>query len=83
MVTTNDVRELINQVQVDKVLYSNQDSLYDCGILDSLTTIHLMLIIEKEYNIVLDQSSLQMEDFENVECICNYINRLLKEEKKS
>lgn len=80
MVTKNDVRELISQVQVNMVTYNDQESLYDCGVLDSLTTIHLMLIIEKKYNIVLDQSSLQMEDFENVEHICNYINRLLGEE---
>ncbi len=76
MITKNEIREIIGKVMVNNIEYNNCDSLYESGILDSLKIIHLILLIEKEFNISIDQSFLQMEDFESVDCLYAYLNNI-------
>ncbi|MCX8131690.1 MAG: acyl carrier protein [Clostridia bacterium] len=74
-VKVNDIRKLIDQVNFKGIEYSNSDSLFDIGILDSLKTIQLILLIEKKMNITIDQADLKIEDFENVDLLVDYINK--------
>lgn len=74
-VKASDIRKLIDQVNVKGIEYGNNDSLFEIGILDSLKTIQMILLIEKKMNITIDQADLKIEDFENVDLLVNYINQ--------
>lgn len=74
-VSASDIRKLIDQVNIKGTQYSNKDSLFDIGILDSLRTTQLMLLIEKKLNIKIDPAELQIENFENVDLLVTYINQ--------
>ncbi len=78
-VKESDIRELIDQVNIKGIEYENEDSLFDNGILDSLKTIQLILLIEKKLNISIDQADLIIEDFENVDSLVDYINKRIDE----
>lgn len=77
-VKTSDIRKLIDQVNVKGIKYGNNDSLFEIGILNSLKTIQLILLIEKNLNITVDQVDLKMEDFENVDLLVEYINKRIE-----
>lgn len=74
-VSASDIRKLIDQVNFKGTEYSNKDSLFDIGILDSLRTTQLILLIEKKLNINMDPAELQIENFENVDLLVTYINQ--------
>lgn len=74
-VSASDIRKLIDQINIKGTEYSNKDSLFDIGILDSLRTTQLMLLIEKKLNIKIDPAELQIENFENVDLLVTYINQ--------
>ncbi|WP_024833781.1 acyl carrier protein [Ruminiclostridium josui] len=74
-VNASDIRKLIDQVNFRGIEYSNEDSLFDIGILDSLKTTQLILLIEKNLNINIDPAELEIENFENVDLLVTYINQ--------
>lgn len=74
-VNASVIRKLIDQVNFKGTEYSNSDSLFDIGILDSLKTTQLMLLIEKNLNVNIDPAELQIENFENVDLLVAYINQ--------
>lgn len=75
IVKASDIRKLIDKVNLRGMEYRNSDSLFDIGILDSLRTIQLILLIEKNLNISIDPAELQIENFENVDLLVSYINQ--------
>lgn len=52
---------------------SNDTSLLDGGILDSLSLLRLVVFLEKQFNITVGESDLLPENFENVNTICGYL----------
>lgn len=57
-----------------KLDLTNQDSLIESSVIDSLGIQNLILFLEKEFNIkVLDEDVIP-ENFENVEAICTFVN---------
>lgn len=73
-ISTNDIRKLIALVNIDDIEYSNTDSLFDTGILDSLKTIQLMILLEKHLGVRIEPMELQIENFENIDLLVSYIN---------
>jgi phosphopantetheine attachment domain protein len=67
------IRNLINQNITNDIEYSNTDSLFDKGILNSIRILQLILHMEKAFNIKINQFDMDLEDFETVECIYKFL----------
>ncbi len=52
---------------------SNDTSLLEGGILDSLSLLRLVAFLEKQFNITVGESDLLPENFNNVNTICTYL----------
>jgi len=52
---------------------SNDASLLEGGILDSLSLLRLVVFLEKQFNITVGESDLLPENFDNVNAICTYL----------
>ena len=52
---------------------SNETSLLEGGILDSLSLLRLVVFLEKQFNITVGESDLLPENFDNVNTICTYL----------
>ena len=52
---------------------SNNASLLEGGILDSLSLLRLVVFLEKQFNITVGESDLLPENFDNVNTICTYL----------
>jgi acyl carrier protein len=52
---------------------SNDASLLEGGILDSLSLLRLVVFLEKQFNITVGESDLLPENFDNVNTICTYL----------
>ena len=55
---------------------SNDASLLEGGILDSLSLLRLVVFLEKQFNITVGESDLLPENFDNVDTICAYLRAL-------
>lgn len=52
---------------------SNDDSLLELGILDSIKMMELIDFIEKTYGVVVDEDDMYPENFDSVNAIVEYI----------
>jgi acyl carrier protein len=52
---------------------SNETSLLEAGILDSLGLLKLVVFLEKQFNITVDETGLLPENFDSVNTICAYL----------
>jgi acyl carrier protein len=52
---------------------SNDASLLEGGILDSLSLLRLVVFLEKQFNITVGESDLLPENFDSVNTICTYL----------
>ena len=52
---------------------SNNASLLEGGILDSLSLLRLVVFLERQFNITVGESDLLPENFDNVSTICTYL----------
>jgi acyl carrier protein len=55
---------------------SNDASLLEGGILDSLSLLRLVVFLERQFNITVGESDLLPENFGNVNTICTYLRAL-------
>jgi acyl carrier protein len=55
---------------------SNDASLLEGGILDSLSLLRLVVFLERQFNITVGESDLLPENFDNVNTICTYLREL-------
>jgi acyl carrier protein len=52
---------------------SNDASLLEGGILDSLSLLRLVVFLERQFNVTVGESDLLPENFDNVSTICTYL----------
>jgi acyl carrier protein len=52
---------------------SNDTSLLEGGILDSLSLLRLVVFLEEQFNITVGEADLLPENFDNVNTICAYL----------
>jgi acyl carrier protein len=52
---------------------SNEESLLEGGILDSLSLLRLVVFLEEHFKITVGEADLLPENFENVNTICAYL----------
>lgn len=52
---------------------SNDASLLEGGILDSLSLLRLVVFLERQFSITVGESDLLPENFNNVNTICTYL----------
>jgi acyl carrier protein len=52
---------------------SNDASLLEGGILDSLSLLRLVVFLERHFNVRVGESDLLPENFDNVNAICTYL----------
>ena len=71
--TCESIRDLIDQTITSDIEYSNTDSLYDKGILNSIRILQLILYMEKAFDIKINQFDMDLEDFETVERIHSFL----------
>jgi acyl carrier protein len=52
---------------------SNEESLLEGGILDSLSLLRLVVFLEEHFKVTVGEADLLPENFENVNTICAYL----------
>jgi acyl carrier protein len=52
---------------------SNDTSLLEGGILDSLSLLRLVVFLEEQFNITVGEADLLPENFDNINTICAYL----------
>ena len=60
---------------LDKMDINENTLLFEDDILDSLKSIHLMIELEKKFDITIDQTQITMNDFQTIKSIGNMIER--------
>jgi acyl carrier protein len=78
------MKDEIRKYIIDTFMYgegdlSDEEPLFDSGILDSLSLIKLLTFIEKNFNVAIDMSDITMEKFASI----NEIEATIREKKLS
>lgn len=83
MKTATDNKEIIRQFLIEKLGRSkkisqvaDQESLIANGMIDSLGILQLVSYIERRFNVKIRDEEIIPENFESVDVICSYIERL-------
>ncbi len=76
----NKIEEKVVEIIQDKIMLDKMDInentlLFEDDILDSLKSIHLMIELEKKFDITIDQTQITMNDFQTIKSIGNMIER--------
>jgi acyl carrier protein len=58
---------------------SNDASLLDGGILDSLSLLRLVVFLERQFNVTVGEADLLPENFDSVNAICTYLRERARE----
>jgi acyl carrier protein len=61
---------------IDEDLDGDTD-LLGSGILDSLGMVQLIAFVEKEFEIKVEPEDMVIENFMNINCVCNYVSSKL------
>jgi acyl carrier protein len=72
------IRKYIREEIGSRENFSDDESLYDNGILDSLKMIQFMLFLQSQFDIVMDPSLMTVEDFETVDRIEAFVQNSKK-----
>lgn len=67
------IHEQLLDVDMDEDLDSETD-LLGSGILDSLGMVQLIAFVEKEFDVNVEPEDMVIENFMDINCICNYIS---------
>ena len=62
---------------IDKKEVSDEASLIKAGIIDSMGIVEMINFVEKEFNITVDDSEIEAENFEKLNSITSYIEKKL------
>jgi len=81
-----DIKTQIRDYIAENIVYSDNGFAYDDdasfleeGIIDSSTTLELVLFIEETYNVTVPDRDIVPNNFDSVEKLANYTSRRLKE----
>jgi acyl carrier protein len=79
-----DIETTIRRFIVKEIMYEKNEPLlgfdqplFETGILDSAGLIHLVLLLDKEFNFSVPQDDLIPEHFETIRAISNYLKKRL------
>jgi len=78
IVTKQAVKETIRNFILDSINIPNltdDDNLFESGIVNSLFAVQLMTFIEKSFNIEVTMDDLSMENFESVNATSSFVER--------
>ena len=64
-------RELVSKPEL--LPLKNDTGLLECGILDSLALLSLLVFLEENFNIAVDDYEVIPENFNTIEAICAYV----------
>lgn len=64
-------RELLGKPEL--LPLKNDTPLFECGILDSLALLSLLVFLEENFNISVDDYEVVPENFNTIEAICAYV----------
>lgn len=77
-----DIRSTIRDFILKEILFEDEsyglgfdDPLLESGILDSAGIIHLVLLLDKEFNVSIPPDDLVPEHFESIEAIDAYLRQ--------
>jgi len=72
---TDDIRAYLvaNRATDSAVSFSNQDSLLEAGVIDSMAMVDLITHLEKTYSITVDEDDMVPEHFDSVDAIAAYV----------
>jgi methoxymalonate biosynthesis acyl carrier protein len=76
--TKQSVKETIRNFILDSINIPNltdDDNLFESGIVNSLFAVQLMTFIEKSFNIEVTMDDLSMENFESVNATSSFVER--------
>jgi len=76
--TKQAVKETIRNFILDSINIPNltdDDNLFESGIVNSLFAVQLMTFIEKSFNIEVTMDDLSMENFESVNATSSFVER--------
>lgn len=71
-------RDLLKRSQVDHV--SDTDNVISAGIVDSLGMIKVISYLEDTFSIKVDDADLVMENFESIESIAGFVEKIRQRE---
>jgi acyl carrier protein len=67
--------------ELDLAINSVSDELLETGILDSLSIVELILLIEKEFEIMIDPADLEIDDFRTIARIDEMVLRQIEAQR--
>ena len=60
---------------VDDPVWLEGDRLFTSGVVDSLLAIELVTFVETRFHITIEDTDLEIENFDSVDAICGLISR--------
>ncbi|MCG8648422.1 MAG: acyl carrier protein [Pirellulales bacterium] len=64
-----------NSPQSGSVDFSNDESLLEAGIIDSMSMVDLISFLEKEYSFQIDEDDMTPENFDSLDAIVDFVNQ--------
>jgi methoxymalonate biosynthesis acyl carrier protein len=78
MTSIETVKNLVNEYIMDHVKVkslSNDEKIFESGLVNSLFAIQLMSYLEQTFAIKIDLEDLDMSNFESVDAISSFVSR--------
>lgn len=69
------VNEFMHEHDLD--VLRDEDSLIESGIVDSMGLVKLVSFLEKKYRIKIKEDELDIDNFNNINALTNFINKKL------
>jgi len=78
---STNVKQMIRNYITDnlankEIEFSDTESLYDNGVLDSLKILQLVMFLQNEFQVSLSPTEMQIEDFETIDSITELVSHL-------
>ena len=67
----NRIKPLVEELAFKKL--ENDEPLYTSNLIDSMGTVDLAIMLEKEFNIKIDTRDIIVSNFDSIEKLANYI----------
>ena len=71
----NEIREYltVHRASASNAEFSDCESLLDAGVIDSVTMVDLIALMESKYGITVDEDDMIPEHFDTVDAIVSYV----------
>jgi methoxymalonate biosynthesis acyl carrier protein len=81
MESREKIRQFIENnldVYEDEAYFTDKDNIFELGIVNSLFTVRIIRFVEAEFNIVLLEEDMEIENFNSVDNILKFIRFKIK-----